>query len=586
MLYGIPIVSLFIESQERLCLAQISNTLLKQFSYNEIHNRRVALGITCVQCTPVQLEILRRAGAMPVSSRRCGMITRREAERLCKSFLGDNAPPRLPDDFAFSVIHECAWGCRGSFMPSRYNSSRAKCIKCFYCGLFFSPNKFIFHSHRIGPSDKYIQPDAANFNSWRRHLKLFGGPPQDIIYAWEDVKAMFNGGTRKRMVSDGNSDGGRATPQQTRAPSTVPMSPKRIKLASSSPVGSVAHSHGSSTPHSMQSLSPPYTNVKTIPVHPPPAGNFMSGAGGSVPGRLGLPADLSIPFSRSFMMDYMWHHQQNNVGLKGSATGAGGGGPQQTASLSGTGTIPTPPFPIPPYAIPWLKRPSALFFPPVAGNPADLPPTSFIDAKAFSFYNNSAFKPVNGREMNRHQESPSTAAASGVGASGSVNSSSAVSVKGNIVKEPVSSDEDEDVEDNNNSSSAYQTPKHHQQRLLGSKRGMAAIIGETDVDRNVGEEEHEEEEEDEILDIETTEDDEVQLKGSVLSVDEDPAPFSPRRYSRPPSSSSPPLLLQLDPNNNTKEVSGRVHLNQFGGNQLILANYNGHERVWCGMLRD
>lgn len=74
MLYGIPIVSLIIESQERLCLAQISNTLLKQYSYNEIHNRRVALGITCVQCTPVQLEILRRAGAMPVSSRRCGSI--------------------------------------------------------------------------------------------------------------------------------------------------------------------------------------------------------------------------------------------------------------------------------------------------------------------------------------------------------------------------------------------------------------------------------------------------------------------------------------------------------------------------------
>ncbi|RMC16353.1 hypothetical protein DUI87_06680 [Hirundo rustica rustica] len=65
ILYGIPIVSLVIDGQERLCLAQISNTLLKNFSYNEIHNRRVALGITCVQCTPVQLEILRRAGPCP-----------------------------------------------------------------------------------------------------------------------------------------------------------------------------------------------------------------------------------------------------------------------------------------------------------------------------------------------------------------------------------------------------------------------------------------------------------------------------------------------------------------------------------------
>lgn len=51
----------------------------------------------------IKLEILRRAGAMPISSRRCGMITKREAERLCKSFLGDNTPPKLPENFAFEV---------------------------------------------------------------------------------------------------------------------------------------------------------------------------------------------------------------------------------------------------------------------------------------------------------------------------------------------------------------------------------------------------------------------------------------------------------------------------------------------------
>ncbi|XP_074863160.1 SKI family transcriptional corepressor 1 [Carettochelys insculpta] len=200
-LYGVPIVSLVIDGQERLCLAQISNTLLKTYSYNEIHNRRVALGITCVQCTPVQLEILRRAGAMPISSRRCGMITKREAERLCKSFLGEHKPPKLPENFAFDVVHECAWGSRGSFIPARYNSSRAKCIKCAYCSMYFSPNKFIFHSHRT-PEAKYTQPDAANFNSWRRHLKLSDKTAtEELSHAWEDVKAMFNGGTRKRTFS-------------------------------------------------------------------------------------------------------------------------------------------------------------------------------------------------------------------------------------------------------------------------------------------------------------------------------------------------------------------------------------------------
>ncbi|XP_056135285.1 SKI family transcriptional corepressor 1 homolog-B-like [Lampris incognitus] len=204
-LYGVPIVSLVIDGQERLCLAQISNTLLKNYSYNEIHNRRVALGITCVQCTPVQLEILRRAGAMPISSRRCGMITKREAERLCKSFLGAHNPPKLPENFAFDVSHECAWGSRGSFIPARYNSSRAKCIKCSFCNMYFSPNKFIFHSHRT-PESKYTQPDAANFNSWRRHLKLSDkNASDDINHAWEDVKAMFNGGSRKRTLPMGGS---------------------------------------------------------------------------------------------------------------------------------------------------------------------------------------------------------------------------------------------------------------------------------------------------------------------------------------------------------------------------------------------
>ncbi|XP_041363683.1 SKI family transcriptional corepressor 1-like [Gigantopelta aegis] len=203
MLAGIPIVCLFIDGKERLCLAQISNTLLKSYSYNEIHNRRVALGITCVQCTPVQLEILRRAGAMPVSSRRCGMITKREADRLVKSFLEDNSPPKLPEDFSFEVFHECGWGGKGFFEPSRYNSSRAKCIKCFYCNIYSSPNKFIFHFHRT-PEAKYNHPDAANFNSWRRHLRLLPGQAEreDISFAWEDVKAMFNGGSRKRMLSN------------------------------------------------------------------------------------------------------------------------------------------------------------------------------------------------------------------------------------------------------------------------------------------------------------------------------------------------------------------------------------------------
>lgn len=316
LLHGVNIVSLVIDGKERLCLAQISNTLLKDYSYNEIHNRRVALGITCVQCTPVQLEILRRAGAMPVSSRRCGMITKREAERLVKSFLEDTRPPRLPENFVFDVRHECGWGCRGSFAPARYNSSRAKCIKCAYCNMYFSPNKFIFHYHRT-PEAKYNHPDAANFNSWRRHLKLTdANASEELCYAWEDVKAMFNGGTRKRALSISSSSSSNHTtslsPSSSRSTTPAPSPvnsqeygkrPKTESNSMRSPVQPMAPN--SSTNHNPQQHYQfpvfPVPNkvmpMKSVPAHP--AFSMPFGYEKNMPGPENMKTNPSWPNSLS-----------------------------------------------------------------------------------------------------------------------------------------------------------------------------------------------------------------------------------------------------------------------------------------------
>ncbi|XP_040581367.1 uncharacterized protein [Lepeophtheirus salmonis] len=335
VLHGIRIVSLIMEGKERLCLAQISNTLLKDYSYNEIHNRRVALGITCVQCTPVQLEILRRAGAMPISSRRCGMITKREAERLCKSFLGDNSPPKLPDNFAFEVYHECAWGCRGQFVPSRYNSSRAKCIKCHYCSIFFSPNKFVFHSHRVSDSDKYVQPDAANFNSWRRHTKLLGDPPDEVVYAWEDIKAMFNGGTRKRMSSSGNSVqfSSSQDPESLSSSTNNNNENKYIKFDSGEEVTPPSSSCGRKrknisnnlkTSSSPINLAEPSCKVGNIPIKSiqPPSSLQEPNSGGSLPDYF-WPPPPTFPFSYPFLWPHpppLPHGGESNNSIKRSAT--------------------------------------------------------------------------------------------------------------------------------------------------------------------------------------------------------------------------------------------------------------------------
>ncbi|RNA20368.1 SKI family transcriptional corepressor 2 [Brachionus plicatilis] len=203
---GLPMVSLIIDGKERVCLAQISNSLLKKFSYNEIHNRRVALGINCIQCTTNQLEVLRNAGAMPSSSRRCGMITKKEAERLINSFLEESRPPSLPESFSFEVEHKCEYGCNGVFYPSRYNSSRAKCIRCIHCSLYFSPNKFIFHSHEKS-NIIYKPTNNLNINSWRKHITLVNpNEDEELNNAWEDVKSIFNSGKRKRSVTYVDSD--------------------------------------------------------------------------------------------------------------------------------------------------------------------------------------------------------------------------------------------------------------------------------------------------------------------------------------------------------------------------------------------
>ena len=38
-LNDVQLISLIVNNEERVCLAQLSNTLLKDYSYNEIHNR-------------------------------------------------------------------------------------------------------------------------------------------------------------------------------------------------------------------------------------------------------------------------------------------------------------------------------------------------------------------------------------------------------------------------------------------------------------------------------------------------------------------------------------------------------------------
>ena len=61
----------------------------------------------------------------------------------------------------------------------------------------------MFHSHRLAEGGKYVQPDAANFNSWRRHIRLLGDPADEVVHSWEDVKASAPKSSIRRLVESG-----------------------------------------------------------------------------------------------------------------------------------------------------------------------------------------------------------------------------------------------------------------------------------------------------------------------------------------------------------------------------------------------
>lgn len=180
--------------EKRLCLPQILNSVLRDFTLQQINAVCDELHIYCSRCTAEQLEILKIMGILPFSAPSCGLITQTDAERLCNSLLhGGALPPRLDKelacssaefeytDRAFKVYHECFGKCKGLFIAELYTSPNAACIQCLDCRLIFPTQKFVVHSHkRLENRTCHWGFDSAN---WRAYVLL------DQDYAEKEEKA-------------------------------------------------------------------------------------------------------------------------------------------------------------------------------------------------------------------------------------------------------------------------------------------------------------------------------------------------------------------------------------------------------------
>ncbi|XP_066529005.1 v-ski avian sarcoma viral oncogene homolog b [Hoplias malabaricus] len=164
--------------EKRLCLPQILNTVLRDFSLQQINAVCDELHVYCSRCTAEQLEVLKVVGVLPFSAPSCGLITQTDAERLCNALVHGGTlppPPRIAAELASSeksvpVYHECFGRCEGMFVPELYASPGAACVQCSDCGLVFPARRFVVHSHRRRENRTcHWGFDSAN---WRAYVLL------------------------------------------------------------------------------------------------------------------------------------------------------------------------------------------------------------------------------------------------------------------------------------------------------------------------------------------------------------------------------------------------------------------------------
>ncbi|XP_062315671.1 v-ski avian sarcoma viral oncogene homolog a [Osmerus eperlanus] len=177
------IISCFVVGGEkRLCLPQILNTVLRDFSLQQINSVCDDLHIYCSRCTANQLDILKVMGILPFSAPSCGLITKTDSERLCNALIhGGTYPPHCKKEFSgslelelteksFKVYHECFGKCKGLFVPELYTSPNAACIQCIDCRLMYPTHKFVVHSHKsLENRTCHWGFDSAN---WRAYILL------------------------------------------------------------------------------------------------------------------------------------------------------------------------------------------------------------------------------------------------------------------------------------------------------------------------------------------------------------------------------------------------------------------------------
>lgn len=208
LLEGESISCFVVGGEKRLCLPQVLNSVLRDFSLQQINTVCDELYVYCSRCDAEQLHILKVLGILPFNAPSCGLITLTDAQRLCNALLRPGAAlPADPSgklsaqallkesDSSFQVEHQCLGKCQGLFVPQFYTQPEAPCIQCVECQLLFSPQKFVMHSHKS--PDKRTCHWGFDSAKWPCYLQLarkYQGTSEEpkLKQRLEEVKEKFH----------------------------------------------------------------------------------------------------------------------------------------------------------------------------------------------------------------------------------------------------------------------------------------------------------------------------------------------------------------------------------------------------------
>ncbi|XP_072816849.1 ski-like protein [Vicugna pacos] len=218
VLEGESISCFQVGGEKRLCLPQVLNSVLREFSLQQINTVCDELYIYCSRCTSDQLHILKVLGILPFNAPSCGLITLTDAQRLCNALLRPRTFPQngsiLPaknslaqlkeTGSAFEVEHECLGKCQGLFAPQFYVQPDSPCIQCLECCGMFAPQTFVMHSHRS--PDKRTCHWGFESAKWHCYLhvnqKYLGTPEEKKLkIILEEMKEKFSMRNGKRTQS-------------------------------------------------------------------------------------------------------------------------------------------------------------------------------------------------------------------------------------------------------------------------------------------------------------------------------------------------------------------------------------------------